>query len=239
MAKDKSAPKVKKERFKTIKQILEVIKMTNELNPKFKIFAPLAFAVPFLVLLIVGIVTTSYVAFIPLGVLAGLVGFMLVLSRMAQKAGYDRVDGQPGASGAVLNQLKLPSIQFDEQPIAVDPKTYDLIFRGTGRQGIYFVTEGPTNRVKKLVEKEVTRTKRILQNVPIHIINSGNESGQVPLAKLRSAIVKKKKVVLTKDELSQIRGRLNSLGGMRLPIPKGMDPNKTPKGNGRRALRGK
>ncbi|MDR1862173.1 MAG: DUF4191 domain-containing protein [Candidatus Ancillula sp.] len=238
MVKDEKVGKVKKDRFKGIRQIVDVVKMTNELSPKFKVYSAVAVLVPLVVFATLSIVTAQYFIFVPLAVFGPILAFMVTLSRCAQSAGYNKVDGQPGASGAVLNQIKFASTSFDEQPVAVDPKTYDLIFRGVGRAGVFLVSEGPTSRVKKMVDKEVQRTKRVLQNVPIHVINYGNLEGQVPLKKLRSVIAKKK-IVLTKDELKQVQGRLNALGTMKMPIPKGMDPNRMPKGMNRRALRGK
>jgi hypothetical protein len=103
---------------------------------------------------------------------------------------------------------------------------------------LFFVTEGPTNRVKKLLDKEVQRAKRVLPNVPIKVFNAGNGAGQIPLKKLRGKIAKSK-IVLSKEEVAAIEKRIHALGALRLPIPKGIDPTKTPKGVNPRALRGK
>ncbi|MDR2508550.1 MAG: DUF4191 domain-containing protein [Candidatus Ancillula sp.] len=228
---------MKKERFKNIRNLIEVYKVTADVKPRFKLYSLLALVLPLVISILLAVFTGWYFVFVPLAIFGPAIAFLMTLSRNAESAGYQRLDGQPGASGAVLNNMKFTSTLFEEEPVAVDPKTYDLIFRGTGRAGVFLVTEGPTSRVKKLLDKEVKKTNRILPKVPITIINSGNDQGQVPLKGLRKAITKPK-VTLSKQEVLVIRNRLKSLGGMKLPIPKGMDPNRAPKGVSRRALRG-
>lgn len=228
---------MKKERFKTIRNLIEVYKVTAEIKPRFQLYVLLALLLPLIASILLAIFTGLYVVFVPLAIFAPAIAFLFTLSRNAEAAGYQRIEGEPGASGAVLSNLKFTNLLFEEEPVAVDPKTYDLIFRGTGRAGVVLVTEGPTSRVRKLVDKEIKKTKRILPKVPISVVNSGNLEGQVPLKGLRKAVMKNKNT-LSKQEVLVIRNRLKSLGGMKLPIPKGMDPNRAPKGVSKRALRG-
>ena len=105
----------------------------------------------------------------------------------------------------------------------MDPRTQDLVFRGIGRAGVVLVGEGAPARIAKLLESERKKVARILPNVPITLIQSGSAEGQVPLRKLPRT-VQKLKPTLTKQEVAEITKRLRSLGGMRLPVPKGIDP---------------
>jgi len=59
--------------------------------------------------------------------------------------------------------------------------------------------------------------------VPVTLLQAGDADGQVPLRKLSSKITRLKPV-LTKDEVSVVNKRLKSLGGIRPPVPAGMDP---------------
>jgi hypothetical protein len=222
---------------KFFKNITEVYKMTKEMQPKIGLWLALVGLVPFAALLVLAFVTGWFPIFVPLAIFVPLIAMMLVLSRTADKAGFDKIDGQPGASGAVLNTIKFADTSFDEQPVAVNLKTQDLVFRGIGRAGVFFVAEGPKTRVKGMVDKEVAKTKRLLSNVPIHVIYTGNGEEQVTLRELKKVVIKKK-IKLTKQETAAVRKRLTALGTMKLPIPKGMDPTKSPRGS-RRALRGK
>jgi len=88
---------------------------------------------------------------------------------------------------------------------------------------VVLVSEGPAARVGKLLESEKRRVARVLPNVPIHLIQYGNEEGQVPINRLVRT-VQKLKGKLTAAETAEIAKRLKALGAIRLPVPKGIDP---------------
>ena len=113
----------------------------------------------------------------------------------------------------------------------MNPRTQDAVFRAIGRPGVVLVSEGPSNRVKPLVDAERKRLARILPNVTIHVIESGRGEGQVPLSQIAKKM-NKLKGELTKTEVSAVSKRISSLGG-RLPIPKGIDPYKARPTRGR------
>ena len=66
---------------------------------------------------------------------------------------------------------------------------------------------------------------RVLPNVPIHVINAGRGEGQTPLAEVGKKMKKLPKSI-TKLEISAVDKRLSTLGSAKLPIPKGIDPNR-------------
>jgi hypothetical protein len=229
----------KKERFKTLKQFGQVYKLTAEEVPALPLYLTGGFFVPAAVFIIVGLLTNLGFIFFPLAVFGGILVAMIILSRFADFAAFKKIEGQPGAAGAVLKSVKFASLAFEEQPVEGNPKTMDLVFRGSGRNGLFLITEGPTTRVQKLVDKQMQILKRTVgNNVPVTIINVGNDPDQVPLKKLKRKVVGFK-ISMTKQELQAVRKRLSAIGGMKMPIPKGMDPNRMPKGVNRRALRGK
>lgn len=227
----------KKEKKKgAFSNIIEVIKMVNGFEPRLPIFLSIAICVPIFICITLAIVLKIW----PLGAIGifiGLLSFLITLNKVADKVSFEQIDGKPGASGAILKNVKLGNMSFDEEPVAINAKTKDLVFRGVGRAGVVFVTEGPTNRVKTLLDKEVNKTKRILPNVPITIVNCGNNEGQTPLKKLKWK-VSKIKISLTKSEYLEVQNRLRALGTWKMPIPKGIDPTKM-KSSSRRNLRGK
>jgi hypothetical protein len=99
----------------------------------------------------------------------------------------------------------------------------DLVFRGVGRAGVVLVSEGPAHRVQRMLDDERRRTTRVIQNVPVTTIQVGGEAGQVPLPKVARQVQKMKKQ-LTRAEAGEVGKRLKALGGVRLPVPKGVDP---------------
>jgi F0F1-type ATP synthase assembly protein I len=155
---------------------------------------------------------------VPLGVMAALV----IMARRAEKVAYSHIQGQAGASLAALRNLRR-GWNVEQYPVAVDPRTQDVVFRALGRPGIVLITEGPLPRVGKLAEQERKKHARLLPNVPITVINSGEGEGMVELRRL-SPTVMKLKPALTKDEVTEVSKRLRAMGGAKPAIPKGVDP---------------
>jgi hypothetical protein len=147
---------------------------------------------------------------------------MFTLTRRAERAAYSRIEGQPGASISALGTIRR-GWTFTEEPVAIAPRTQDLVFRGVGRPGVVLIGEGPAHRVDKLLESERKRTARVLQGVPIVLIQVGREEGQVPLPKL-ARTVQRLKPSLTKQETGEVVKRLTALGAVKMPVPKGVDP---------------
>jgi Domain of unknown function (DUF4191) len=159
-----------------------------------------------------------------LGLMVGILLAVVIMGRRAEAAAFTQIGGQKGATGYALRGLRR-GWNVEEQPVAVDPRTQDLVFRAIGRPGVVLVTEGPLPRVNKLVDTERKRLNRVLPDVPVTIINAGDDEGQVPLRKLSRTLMRKRPV-LTKNEVSEVAKRLRALGAARLPIPKGVDPTR-------------
>ncbi len=156
------------------------------------------------------------------GFLTGLVIGMFILTWRVRIVSYSQIDGRPGASIAVLDQIKR-GWNIEQQPVQVNPRTQDLVFRMVGRPGIVLVSEGPTHRVQRLLVDEKRKVQRVAPKVPVIFVNVGNDEGQVPLLKLQRR-VKSLPKNLSAAEVHAVSNRLNSLGGAALPIPKGIDP---------------
>ncbi len=155
---------------------------------------------------------------IPIGALAA----MYTLTNRFTKVQYKDLDGEVGASQAVLGTIKR-GWTFTEQPVAFDAKSQDIVFRGVGRPGVILVGEAKSPKVKRLLSDEKKRLNRVAKDVPVTTIEVGDREGQVPLAKLTTA-VRKLKPKLTKAEVGEVEKRLSALGAAKLPIPKGVDP---------------
>ena len=75
-----------------------------------------------------------------------------------------------------------------------------------------------------MMTDERRKMERFLSGVPVHELLVGDEEGRVPLRKLQKHLKKLPKK-LTKSQLREARAREKSLGGMKLPMPKGPMPN--------------
>ncbi|CAM3189674.1 hypothetical protein PSET11_03177 [Arthrobacter ulcerisalmonis] len=221
-------PKVKKP--SRLKQIAEVFTMTRRHDPMAPWLMLLVFLGVVAAGLLVGFLLDNWITGLIIGIMLGLLGATLILSRRAERAAFAQIENQPGASGAALGTLRRGWITED-QPVSVNPRTQDAVFRAIGRPGVILVSEGPTHRVKPLIDAERKRLTRILPNVTIHVIESGRGEGQVPISQVAKKMGKMKKE-LTKLEVNTVSKRISSLGN-RLPIPKGIDPYKARPNRGR------
>lgn len=187
-----------------------------------------------LALVIAVLMHANYIVWAILGVLVGGTVAMSLLSFLVRRALYDQIDGTVGSVYAVLSQIKSGWI-IPEQPINVT-REQDVIWRIIGRVGVVLISEGPSSHVQPLLLAERKKVQRVVKNVPVHIIQTGHDEGQVELAKLQSKLRGFKKI-LTKEEVPAVSNRLNALQSNALPIPKGIDPMKARPN--RRAMRGR
>ena len=207
-----------------LKQLGQVFQMTRKNDPMVVWVMVLAALGVMVVGLVVGLLINNWITALLISIPLALLAATMILSRRAEKAAFKQLEGRPGAAGAAMSVLRRGWILKDE-PVAVNPRTKDLVFLGIGRAGVVLVTEGPTSRVRTLIDAERKRMNRVLPNVPIHVINAGSDEGQVPLAEVGKAMKKLPKAI-TKLEISAVDKRLSTLGSARLPIPKGIDPNR-------------
>ena len=224
-----SAPKAPKEPGR-IKQMYQVFQMTRRYDNLAVWFLLLGFLGPVLGGLLLAVLLSSdqvlgFVLYIIAGVLGGVLVFLIVLGRRAERAAYGQIAGQPGAVGAVLKSSLRRGWTASEMPVAVSPKTQDAVYRAVGRGGIALIGEGPRSRTQPMLEGERRNITRILPNVPVTFLFVGPDAESVPLHKLPVKL-RSIKSALRKPEILAVSNRLNSLGRNGLPIPKGMDPSK-------------
>ncbi|GAA4728861.1 DUF4191 domain-containing protein [Isoptericola chiayiensis] len=231
-ASSKKQKKPKKQRW--YHQVWAAYQMTRRQDPMVTWLMLAVFLGIVAVALLIGVLTGHWVYALIVGVPFGVLGAMFVLTRKAERAAYTQIAGQPGAVRAALGTVR-GGWNFDDEPVAVT-RQQDLVFRGVGRPGVVLVSEGPAHRVTKLLADERKRTVRVLPNVPVTLIQVGDGEGQVPLPKVARQVQKMKKR-LTRAEAAEVGKRLKALGGVRLPVPKGVDPmNARPD---RKGLRGR
>jgi hypothetical protein len=218
---EKQAASAKKPgRLKTLRQIFTV---TRESDPLLPLWMLLAFAGTVLVAFLIGLALGNGIYFAVLGVPLGVLVALIIMSRRAERFAYQRAAAQTGVTGQVMKNIRRGWF-VEEEPVAIDPRTRDLVFRAVGRPGVALVTEGPVPRVNRLVDGERKRITRVLgPNVPVFVLHVGDGEGQIPLRKLNTKLMRSK-AVLTKTEAAQVAARLKALGGARPPIPKGVDP---------------
>ncbi|MEE1324110.1 MAG: DUF4191 family protein [Bifidobacteriaceae bacterium] len=224
---DKSTKK--KKSGGTFKQLVQVYRFTARKDKALPWWMALVFVVPIIVLIIVCLLTKAntliWILLMLTAVLVGLTLATLVLTHTSDRVGYKQLEGQAGAPMAVLGGLGRVGFTFPQEPVWMNRKTRDTIWRGTGRPGIFLVGEGDKQRLSIEMNREEAAMRRLVPGSAIQIyrIFVGEGEGYTPLPKLRNAIVKRR-ARLTKSELKDLQMRLSTIQTKRAGIPHGVDP---------------
>lgn len=231
----------KPKRRNPFKQILQVYRTVKTVDRRIGVWMLAAAAATVLVGVGVGAIFGHAVYALILSVPLALLAALVVLSRRGERAAYDAMKGQAGATAGALNSLRR-GWYYSQEPVAADAARPNdvtnaaMVFRALGRPGVVLLAEGPPGRTKKLLEKERKKVERVAPGVPVRTLVVGDGDGEVPVRKVNRTLTKMKPV-LTKDEMAVVNKRLKSLPGIRQGVPAGVDPTKARMD--RRALRGR
>lgn len=234
-----STPQEKKQG--RLSQIRDVYRVSRKADRLIGWYMLLSFLVVFGVLLVIGFLVQLPWILGAFGFLFGILAATIVMSRRAERAAYSQIEGQTGAAGAALTSIRR-GWYTDREPVAADVaragdiSSAAMVYRALGRPGVVLVGEGPTSRVQKLLAAERKRVERVAPGVPVITLRVGSGEDEVPLPKLASK-VQRLKPQITKDEMAMVNKRLKALGGLRAPLPPGVDPMRARMD--RKALRGK
>jgi hypothetical protein len=230
-------PKKKRAPNRTVQQIRDLWRISTEYQPRLPLYLlGVAVLVIGLAVLIAALLGQWWMGLV-LGIMITLIIVVQIFSRVAQKAAYARIKGQQGATLAAMQSIRR-GWNIEQEPVALNPRSQDMVFRATGRRGVALVAEGPSlQSAQTLLNKETKKTEKLLTNVPVHGIVVGDGKHQVPLEKVVSTMNAPKKV-LTAKEADEVAKRLQALPNpIRSAIPKGVDPTRARPD--RKAMRGK
>ncbi|HVC73502.1 MAG TPA: DUF4191 domain-containing protein [Mycobacteriales bacterium] len=229
------AAKAKAPRGQRIRQLIQAYKLTYARDRQLPLWMALAFvgaaAVIFLINLLAGI---ALFIGIPIAVVFGVLAATFVFGRRAQKAAFNQVEGQPGAAGWVLGNMRgdwrvTQGVQVNAQ--------LDAVHRVLGRPGVILVGEGAPHRVKPLLAQEKKRVARIVGDTPIYDVILGDGEGEVPIRRLNNHLVKLPRN-LSQAQVNALEKRMAALGGTKAaPLPKGPMPTRARLSGMERTLR--
>lgn len=159
------------------------------------------------------------------GLMFGVLGAMMLLTRLSTKAMYIKLDGTPGAVGHVLSTSLGRRWVASDMPVGVNPKTQDAVYRVVGRGGVVIVGEGARGRLTRLVNDERMKVTRVASGVPLEVLYVGHGEGDVPISKL-SKTIKARPKKIDRATMAAVVKRIDSVSQSltSLPIPKGIDP---------------
>jgi hypothetical protein len=216
MAKDEPAEKVGR-----IKQLRQVYGIAKRGDRHIGLILLGNFVSVFAFFLLLGYLLGGLLFLGPLGFLLATLVTTIVFGRRAERAAYGQLEGQPGAGYAALSQLRRGWI-VAERPISAN-RNGDLVYRAIGRPGVVLVGEGVPSRVAPLLAQEKKKYARVVPDIPVHDFQVGTAEGQVPLRRLARELMKLPRLI-TPKQVSEVDKRLNAIGSLNLPIPKGPMP---------------
>ncbi len=209
-----------------IAQIRQVFALTRQRDPKMVWWTLLAFLGPVAVGVLIGLFLGPLWVWIPLFVLLGVVLALNVFGRRAQQSAYAEMEGQPGAGASIVQRMR--GDFRVTTPVQVN-RNQDLVSRVVSRAGVILIAEGRGRGPRDLLGAEVRRVRKVIGETPLHDIIVGNGEGEVPLTKLQSTIMRKRRV-LRRGEVDELYRKLAAIGAMNLPLPKGPVPTRIPRG---------
>lgn len=209
----------------TISQLRTVWSQTTALDPRLKwltlAVGAAGFAVPFVVLLLLGLVWIGLVA----GLLVGPLVALTFFGRRAAGAQLAAIQGQPGAAAAVVQSMRgvwrlTPAVAVARGRREGEA---DLVHRVLGRPGVVLIGEGSPARVRQLLAQEKRRVARVSKDLPVHEVSVGSGNGQVSLSDLRVHLMRLPRAVKPR-EIGKLERKLSALGEQNVPLPKGPMP---------------
>jgi len=243
MFRKKSAKSTDPEKVGRLGQLRQVFTAAHSVDPLIGWWMAASAAGALILMVGIGLLVNMWVYFLILGIPMAALAASTVLSIRAKRAAYKSIEGKPGAAGAALSSLR-KGWYFEQQPVAAeagragDMASAAMVFRATGRPGVILVAEGPAARATKLAEAERKKISRIAgASVPVTVlrIGEGGNKDEVSIRKVANKL-QRMKPVLTKEEVAAVNKRLKAMGGMRPPLPAGVDPNRVRMD--RKAMRG-
>jgi hypothetical protein len=212
-------------------QFGDQIRFLKGVDPKAVPFAIAIGIASFVLITVLGVFISAgaflgIVIWAVLGIVTGYLSALLTLTRRANTAIFTKYANEPGRISLTVGTLTRRVYKGTNQPVAVNARTKDLVFRIVGPAGVVLLGEGAKNSTQQLLEDERRKVQRVASGVTVHTFFSSEDGQGIPLAVLHKKVSKLKRT-LTKNEIRAVQNRLAAMdarGG--LPIPKGVDPNK-------------
>ena len=209
-----------------VAQMRAVWKLTRENDPKLVpfVFGPALGVIA--VLVVVGVLISQLIIFIPLAIVGGLLVGTSIFGRRATAAVHSTLEGQPGGAAAALQMMRgdwriTPAVGFT--------RNQDLVHRVIGRPGVILIGEGPsTAAIRQLIVDQKRRIGRVAPDTPIHDVIVGEGEGRVSIRKIQGHVMKLPRK-LKKTEVNAVEARMKALGGPNVTIPKGPMPTRMPR----------
>jgi hypothetical protein len=215
-----------------LKQIGMVFSFTAKQD---KWFAPLAAAavlIP-LALTVVAVILWGWL-WLPIGILAALLGLLIVLNLRSNRAMMNAAEGQPGAAASLLENMRG---DWRVTPAVSSTTQMDMVHLVVGRPGVILLAEGSPQRARGLLSQEKRRLAKVIGTAPLYDYLVGQGEDELPIRKLRMTLMRLPRNLSGKD-VNALDKRLKALSA-RPQMPKGSIPKNMRPPGASRQMRGR
>ncbi|QUQ68935.1 DUF4191 domain-containing protein [Kutzneria sp. CA-103260] len=182
---------------------------------------------------LIGLIWDMQWLFLGPGVVLGALAAVLLFGRRVSRTVYKKADGQPGAAGWALDNLRG---NWRVTQAVAGTTQLDVVHRVLGLPGVILVAEGAPHRVKSLLAQEKKRLSRVVGSTPIYDVIIGNEEGEVPLRKLQQHMMRLPRNI-SKADVDRLEKGMAALASRGAALPKGPLPQGAKMRNVQRTLR--
>ena len=176
--------------------------------------------------IITGLAFLGMVIWVVLAIVTGYLTLLLTLTRRANSAIFKKYEDEPGRISITVGTLTRRRWKCSNQPVAINARTKDMVFRIVGPAGVVLMAEGSKTSARALLEDERRKVQRLASGVTVHTFYSSQDGEGIPLGQLHKKVAKLKRT-LNRAEINAVQNRLASIDSRSgLPIPKGIDPMK-------------
>jgi hypothetical protein len=220
-----------------LKQIGMVFSFTAKRDKWFLPWAVAAAVLPLALAVAAFILGFGWI-WLPMGVMLGLLGLLIVLNIRSSKVFMAAAEEQPGAAASIVERMRG---DWRVTPAISSTTQMDMIHLVLSRRGVILLAEGDRQRVGRMLGQERKRLAKVIgKSAPLHTYILGHGEDELPLRRLRIELTKLPKTISGRD-VNALDTRLKALAARpRMPkgaIPKDMIPrNIRPPKN---ALRGR
>ncbi len=217
-----------------LKQIGMVFSFTAKRDKLFVPLVVLAAAVPLIAAVVLALTGMGWL-WLAVAVPLALLLVMVVLNFRSNKAMMAEAEGQPGAAAQIVETMRG---DWRVTPAVASTTQFDMVHLVIGRPGVILLAEGHPTRVRNLLGQEKKRLSKVIGTVDLRDYIVGSGEGELPVAKLRSTLMRLPRTITGKD-VNALDARLKALTS-RPQMPKGAIPkNMRPPKGAFRAMRGR
>ncbi|WP_165243251.1 DUF4191 domain-containing protein [Corynebacterium lizhenjunii] len=159
----------------------------------------------------------------------GFVLAMWLFTRRVERDMYKKVEDQPGVAGWALEQQlrNTMGIVWSVKPGIAATRQQDLVHRVIGNAGVILVAEGNRKRLAPTIGQLKKRIDKLAAGVPVYEVYVGDGEDEVPVAKLRTHVMKLPRNFNKEETYANIRKieAMDSMPGIMPGMPKGPVPH--------------